>query len=89
MRYVEFTNELGTAVLSMDRIQTLQTQVNDFFSPCQMHFRVETVQTPNPALYGLKYELHSLNDLGPVRSAFQREAQLVVIHTGPWTRPIS
>lgn len=84
LKYVTYLDDKGAPVISKDDAKTVLRRMNELYSVCNMHFRMEEYHEVSAKDFGLDTFPSSMGDLNTIRQAFDNDAQIVVINTGEW-----
>ena len=86
LKYVVYDDPNSAPVVSPDdSVKNIQ-EINSIWSQCKIAFQIDEYLPVNPSDYGLGYNTSSMDELDPIRKAFQEDAMLVVVTTGVWDR---
>jgi hypothetical protein len=84
LKYVAYLNAAGSPSISFQSAERVVADMNRYFSPCNVQFRLEDYQAVVPQDLGLDYAPSTMRELDSIRSQFDDRRQLVVIATGRW-----
>jgi hypothetical protein len=84
LKFVSYTETGQKPVLAPDQVKSVVHTVNQIYSQCNLHFRVEAYDEVQPETDGLSYNPSTMKELGPIRQKFDDPRRLVVITTGAW-----
>lgn len=84
LKYVTYENADQQPVISAETAKSVVHGINQLYTQCNIHFRVEEFLPAVPQNYGLDFSPSSMGDLDPIRTQFDTDQSIVVINTGEW-----
>lgn len=84
VKFVEFKDSSGNVPLTQDQAAQVVNGINQMYAQCGMAVKLDQYQQVDPASLKLPSGLASMDQLDPIRSAFDDPKELVVINTGAW-----
>jgi hypothetical protein len=88
LKFVEFTDakQGGRPVLTRPEAEKVVAGMNAVYAQCGMRLKLEEYTEVDPGKFGLARKLSSPDEMDSVRTPFDSDRYLVVIHTGAWDR---
>lgn len=88
LKFVEFTDSSrgGRPVLTRSEAEKVVEGMNSVYAQCGMRLKLEEYTAVDPGKFGLPRKLSSPDEMDSVRTPFDSDRHLVVIHTGAWER---
>lgn len=83
LKFVEFIHN-GAPVLTEPQAHQVVRGLNGLYAQCAIEVRLERYEQVNPSSYGLGGPISTPDEMDGIRTPFDSDRYLVVIHTGNW-----